>query len=97
MFMTAEEITKHFKLGDAGDSSTKDLMEYKLQDSKHSQSHDGKTSLYESIKSEGVKKPVEIETSPYVDRPILVNGHHRLASAHNLNPKQFLPLTWDHW
>ena len=98
MFMTPNEISTHFRLGDIVTPYTKqdvkETMDYKLADSKHPQSYDGKTSLFESVKSEGVKTPLSVETSPHVDRPILVNGHHRMAISQHLNPKQFVPLQW---
>lgn len=98
MFMTPDEVTKHFRLADIVSPYTKqdvkETMDYKLADSKHPMSFDGKTSLYESVKKEGIKEPLSVETTPHVDRPILVNGHHRLAVSQNLNPKQFVPLEW---
>lgn len=71
-----------------------DTLEYKLHDSMHPQSHDGKESLYDSIKREGVTTPLKVSRSPLVKRPILSDGHHRLAVSKHLNPNQFLPIEY---
>lgn len=102
MFMTPHEVTKHFRLGDADPAmwdehpqkATEETLAYKLHDAEHAQSYDGKTSLYESIKREGIKTPLSIGRSPFESKPILVDGHHRLAVSRHLNPNQFLPLEY---
>ena len=110
MFMTPGEVTEHFTLGDspildrkttpaisktAGQKSAdKETLEYKLKDAKHPQSHDGKTSLYDSVKNEGIQSPISVGRSPYLNRPVVTDGHHRLAVAHNLNPNQFLHVEY---
>ena len=103
--MTAGEVIEHFHLGDAGrigkqtpvgqpkgslqKQRDEDTMAYKLQDSKHPQSHDGTTSLYDSVAKKGSQSPVEVAAGPF-DRPIVFDGHHRLAITRHLNPKQFI-------
>lgn len=110
MFMTPKEIVDHFQLSDSplvladmrstGPKSTEqkeadeETLAYKLKDSKHPQSYNGKTSLYDSVANKGVQKPLSVGTSPWVARNVLTDGHHRLAAARNANPNQFLSLEW---
>jgi hypothetical protein len=109
MFMTPDEVVEHFHLGDthymdnpnkvgpkSAEQSEKDksLLDYKRVDSMHPMSYDGNTSLYDSIAEHGVKEPLQIGRSPYIPRPIMTNGHHRLAASRHLNPKQFIPLDY---
>jgi hypothetical protein len=109
MFMTPDEVVEHYHLGDGHyfenpnklgpkneDQKRMDeqTLNYKLEDSKHPQSYDGYMSLHDSIKEVGVRNPIQIGRSPYIPRPIITNGHHRLAVARNLNPQQFLPLDY---
>ena len=110
MFMTPDEVTEHFQLGDApvvdmksapGSKKSKDqqgldsmTMAYKLKDAQHAQSYDGTTSLYDSIKAHGVQTPIEIGKTNFLSRPIVTNGHHRLAVSQHLNPKQFIPMEY---
>ena len=109
MFMTPDEVTEHFGLGDSVSSvpgtpvgtskpeeqkkNEEDTLAYKLHDAAHSQSHDGVTPLYDSIKREGVKRPLDVRA--YGSRPELMDGHHRLAVSRHLNPKQFLPMEYN--
>ncbi len=68
------------------------------------------STLYESIHDEGVKEPVELlfanwqgDTWPAENleaarrdrRPILVEGHHRAASAMDIDPTMEVPVTYD--
>ena len=70
---------------------------------------EGKT-LYESVRDEGVQEPVELlftnlpgDTWPAENleaarrdrRPILVEGHHRAASALDIDPTTEVPVTYD--
>jgi hypothetical protein len=56
----------------------------KLQDAQFRGSKD--MSLYDDIKTHGQKKPVvlNMETNEIID------GHHRLAAIHHMNPNQFV-------
>jgi hypothetical protein len=68
------------------------------------------STLYESIHDEGVKEPVELlftnrqgdiwpaenlEAARRDRRPILVEGHHRAASAMDIDPTMEVPVTYD--
>jgi len=70
---------------------------------------EGKT-LYESVRDEGVKVPIELlftnrqgdiwpaenlEAARRDRRPILVEGHHRAASAMDIDPTMEVPVTYD--
>lgn len=109
MFMTPDEVVTHYHLGDGhyrenpnhmGPKtdeqwvSDENTLKYKFEDSKHPQSYDGQMSLHDSIKEVGVQNPIQVGRSPYIPRPVMTNGHHRLAVARNLNPKQFLPVEY---
>jgi hypothetical protein len=43
-------------------------------------------SLYESIQSEGQKKPITLN----MGTKEIIDGHHRLAAMHHMNPNQFV-------
>lgn len=108
MFMTPGEVINHYHLGDSNLMSDKpgpkgkeqkaedeDTLHYKLKDSQHSQSYDGTSSLYDSIKEKGVHTPIFVGKSYGVPRPVVQNGHHRLAAARHLNPDQFVPVEYN--
>lgn len=58
----------------------------------------GSESLYESIAKRGVQKPVSIRL--YADQsegkyiPRLTNGNHRTATAHDIDPEMWIPVTY---
>ena len=56
----------------------------------------GEESLYKSIQREGVKEPVEMVRPGVVDRerPGLMDGHHRVIAAHDINPNSEIPVRW---
>ena len=77
-----------------------ETLQYKLKDSQHKDSYAGQpygnaSSLYDSIKREGVHTPIFVGSSQYVPRPVVTNGHHRLAAARHLNPNQFVPVEYN--
>lgn len=51
-----------------------------------------KSGIYKSIRSEGVVNPVIITKSR---DPYIMNGYHRVAAAHELEPTSFVPVTYD--
>lgn len=72
-----------------------EVLNIKLQDSKHSQSQGGggTLSLYKDISKNGVQEPIQVWdniSANYNRRPEIKNGHHRLAVARHLNPNQFV-------
>jgi hypothetical protein len=77
-----------------------ETLQYKLKDSQHKDSYAGQpygsaSSLYDSIKKEGVHTPIFVGKSYGVPRPVVQNGHHRLAAARHLNPNQFVPVEYN--
>jgi hypothetical protein len=108
MFMTPGEVINHYHLGDANlmsrepgpkgaeqKAEDEETLQYKLKDSQHTQSYDGTSSLYDSIKRQGVHTPIFVGSSRYISRPVVTNGHHRLAAARHLNPNQFVPVEYN--
>lgn len=61
-------------------------------------------SLHESISKEGVHEPVDLanndwthgRTGNVVKRGTLMNGHHRVAAAHDIDPNMEVPVNWRH-
>ena len=55
-----------------------------------------KPELYESIKEHGVQSPVRVHDR-YVDTegiPTIINGHHRIAAANDINPNMEIPIQY---
>jgi len=48
------------------------------------------TPLYESIKNQGVQKPIQVEVNR--GRGVLLDGHHRLISQNKINPNAQVPF-----
>lgn len=50
--------------------------------------------LYEAIAQDGVKYPVWLgeETSEETGKPMVTGGHHRIASANDLDPTRLIPV-----
>lgn len=58
----------------------------------------GQESLYESIKKEGVTSPISLKVNEQDNGPHWVqinDGHHRVATAHDINPDMWLPVRYD--
>lgn len=55
---------------------------------------EGEESLYDSINKKGVQTPVDIRLREKDGKyePILTNGNHRVAIAHDINPNMYIPL-----
>ena len=49
-------------------------------------------SLYDDIKKRGVVKPVHVTIRTSDDSMELVDGHHRVAVAHDVNPNSEIPV-----
>jgi hypothetical protein len=65
--------------------TAKVLMARKVRESK-------KSGLYEDIKQNGVKKPVELGQG-YGPGIKVLDGHHRVASAMSIDPNMLVPVT----
>lgn len=55
---------------------------------------DAHPNLYESIKAQGVKKPVTVRKGAN-GQLMLMDGHHRVASAHHINPNMPIPVYFE--
>ena len=119
MYKTAKEL-RSMRLGDVESAKIwdvgrtpaheleKSVMDQKLVESRQS-------GLYDSIKAQGVSKPVYISTvrpsaykesaftsvikdvNPAYKPPsgnIVMDGHHRIAAAHDINPNMLLPVDY---
>jgi hypothetical protein len=52
----------------------------------------GKDSLHDSIRKEGIKSPVNLRIRK---NDVQINdGHHRLVSAHDINPNMEIPVRY---
>lgn len=72
------------------------LYANKLQESKDG-GWNGNTSndrLYTSIKKEGVKSPVQLRIRHAKKDVQIWDGHHRLASAHDIDPNMEIPVRY---
>ena len=50
--------------------------------------------MYESIKAHGVRKQVTVRTDEQGNR-MLMDGHHRVASAHHIDPDMDVPVRFE--
>jgi hypothetical protein len=97
MFMSPREIGNYVdQYGDLGEG-VRGLQHdkqgaYKVRDAKTS-------GMYDSIATDGVKKPVEISHfednagwGSYRGQTVLVNGHHRVFSQAQADPDRLIPV-----
>lgn len=91
MFMPAHEIAK-LPMMDAhrGEPNT-EVLARKLKSAKEDTWEESK-GMYESIKKIGVQQPVDI-IHDSKRGPMLGEGHHRIASAMDVNPDMLIPVT----
>ena len=107
-YMTAEELKKGITHSyDRGGRWLDDLWDRKLQESKtgavrnarYTPTRDrGTNNLYSSIKEKGVQKLVEVAhprkgAKEGENGLHLVEGHHRVAAAHDIDPNMLIPVT----
>lgn len=58
--------------------------------------YDQGESLYDSIRSEGVRGPIRLgQQIGSMGKPQVVGGHHRLAAATDINPNRLVPVLHD--
>lgn len=90
MFLPAREIAK-MPMSDAHrGESNQEVLARKLKSAKEDNWEDSK-GMYESIKKIGVQQPVDILHGE--KGPTLWEGHHRVASAMDVNPNMLIPVT----
>ena len=89
MFMTAHELKTDVTPGDFKAShygvpqNVNDMWSKKHRESTE-------RGLHDSIRKKGVSTPVDVWQ--YDDKPILADGHHRVATAHTISPNYLLPV-----
>lgn len=89
MFIPAHEISKMLLLDAHRGESNEEVFARKLASAK-ADKWEASKGMYESIKKSGVHTPVEII---HTDRgPMLGEGHHRVASALDVNPNMLIPV-----
>lgn len=52
--------------------------------------------LYSSIANHGVTNPVVIAVSPYIGGYTIVDGHHRLVAANDIDEDMEIPVKYHH-
>jgi hypothetical protein len=71
----------------------KQIMGQKLKESRRS-------GLYDSIRASGVTNPIHLQDTEYFASADLgpgyavSDGHHRIASAHNIDPNMLVPVEY---
>lgn len=92
MFMTARDIHRTITPGDMGGfDKPAQMWADKLAESKVDNADDGTDrTIWQSVKDEGVRSPVDIAHRP--SGPMLWDGHHRVVSALNTDPDQYVPV-----
>lgn len=89
-------------LGEGHNYTTfENLSTNKVRSAKNSPEHGsldelkpGETSLYESIRKEGVRTPINVVEGES-DKPMVTEGHHRVFSAADIDPDMEIPVWWD--
>lgn len=54
----------------------------------------GKRSLYQSVKEEGVQIPVTLGYDKRTDQSTISDGHHRIASANDVDENMYVPVRY---
>jgi hypothetical protein len=79
-------------------SNSPKMYANKLEESKHSGWNENRTNdtLYENIKKEGVKSPISLRLKSFssLPGPQINDGHHRIASAYDIDPNMEIPVRY---
>ena len=96
MYKTAHELKTTIEPGDrahSGGTTTEDMWNQKSQEARRGDAASaynialpGSMSFHESIQQKGVQVPVTI------GRGLLLDGHHRVQSAYEVNPHSVVPV-----
>ena len=73
-------------------SESPNVYARKLKESKEGYDGSGSTNLYDSIKKEGVKQPINLRIRKKDVQ--IYDGHHRLVSAHDIDPNMEVPVRY---
>jgi hypothetical protein len=102
MFMTADELVDSLTMtSDMPTRSVDHVLDFKAAEAKSGSKDNalrstrrGETSLYDSIKKDGVRHPVQLIHTD--ENLVLGQGHHRVAVAHELSYQdgkdRFIPV-----
>ena len=107
MFMKAGEVKEKINYSPDPHRDIEHLWDYNLHEAKTGAIRNARylptrarkgASLYDSIKREGVKKPVELIPNPSYKKSgvHLAEGHHRVAAAADINPDMLIPVQHDY-
>lgn len=91
MYMPAHEIAKLPMTDTRPGETNQDVLARKLKSAK-ADKWEGSKGMYKSIKKIGVQEPVELIHHPKRGM-MLSEGHHRIASAMDVNPQMIVPVT----
>lgn len=89
MFLPAHEIAKMPMLDAHRGENNEEVLARKLKSAKEDKWEPSK-GMYESIKKIGVQQPVDIIHNE--KDTMLGEGHHRIASAMDVNPNMLIPV-----
>ena len=89
--LTAQQIMDTYAPGDKlAKESADQFWNSKLEEA-HILKVSKDRSLYEDVKQHGQKKPILLtQGGPLYTEPTIIDGHHRLALMHHINPQQFV-------
>lgn len=55
----------------------------------------GYPKLEESVRKEGIQRPVKLLLGSGVLKPLIGDGNHRIVAAHDIDPNMEVPVTYD--
>jgi len=88
--LTAQQIMDNYRPGDMAKNETPEqFWKHKLTVAKNSNWYwgvEGGETLYEDLANNGQRLPILLNH----DEKEIVDGHHRLAAMHHINPNQFV-------
>ena len=87
--LTAQQIMDNYQPGDMLREDTPETFwAGKLKSAQTTRVSKDKT-LYEDLEERGQQKPITIGYKGF-GSPSILDGHHRLAALHHMNPNQFV-------
>jgi hypothetical protein len=87
--LTAQQIMDNYQPGDIlRHQEPEEFWGYKLEEAKTNKISKDRT-LYQDIEERGQQKPITLGYKG-LGAPSILDGHHRLAALHHMNPNQFV-------
>lgn len=88
--LTAQQIMDTYEPTDKHESEfAENFWEDRLDESYEIKVSKDK-SLHEDIAERGQRKPILLKKANEINKAQIIDGHHRLAVVHHLNPNQFV-------